>query len=162
MAERRRSAPVIWAPYFARSANAAALAGAAAVLIMDEALDHPTSGEDYGPGALVGVRIWVKVHAAAVILSAMHCVVLVLPVGLATPTVNTIASLKQNEKYVWAILPLEEANVANHFEGKLHLNTVRRFDPGDRLCLVLVNIGAVAFGAAAEETVIMDAYVRED
>lgn len=165
MARTFKRKPVVWfidGP--ARGVVTASLAADAQVTIADVPLDHPGSGEDYGPGAIVGLRVRMYVSAAAALLGQPKIVVLVEPQGLAVPTVNTAATLKQNEKYVWGVFSMSEqpGSSSNRWHIEIAPRTARRFEPGDRLVLVLVNHGATAFAAGAAEGYVIDAYLRED
>ena len=165
MARRTTRKPVVWLPDVAATATVASLAAGAQVLALDMPLDHPGSGEDYGPGAVVGLRIRMWLSAGAAITTGTpKVVVLLLPQGLATPTVNTSATLKQNERLVWGIWTMvpEEGSSVNRFVLEIAPRTARRFEPGDRLCVIVHNDSGTAFAAGAIEKFYTDMYLRED
>lgn len=149
------------------SSSVASLASGAQVTAMDAVINNLSSSTPYGSGALVGLRLWSRVDAAALAEMPPSFVLLMLPTGMTVPTLLTAADRKAAEKYIWAIGFFEHSTVQGGGAGSglflnLQLGSVRRFDMNDRIVLVLVNEDATAFGAGAQHRTLVDAYVRED
>ena len=146
------------------------LASGATVAVIDDVLEHPTSGEDYGPGTLVGLRVSMTVRPEADLeASDPYVVGCLLPTGLATFNPLTQAVRLQNRRYIWWVMTMqtqEPTGVAavyrfsSELGGWLHMATTRKFDRGDRFVVMLVNVDGAAFGAGAEGTYAVDGYIR--
>jgi len=140
--------PKSWFLNEGRISAAGTLAADAQEVVIDAALEHPGTNEDYGPGALEGLRLTVQGEPGnTTMLTAPTMVVLLLKVGAAVPTVNTAATLKQAEDQVFLMGKAELAAQGSMAAGTVRPSwiyqanprTSRRFERGDRLVVVVVN-----------------------
>jgi hypothetical protein len=113
-----------------------------------------------------GLRI--IAHLAPLVVDVGHTevVVLVLPTGLAVPTVNTVATLKANERFIWLrgstelLVPPSATVGIEVFEA--NPATKRRYEINDRLVMVLINRSNAVWGAGSAITGVVDVYANQD
>lgn len=141
------------------------LANNAQAACLDQALVNPQTSQAYGRGVLKGLRFQARIVSDVVLQGALELLLLILPTGMAVPTVNTVATVKANERFIW----LRGLSEAHSPEGVtcVHLwdanpGTKRRYEMNDRLVLVVVNRGGVALGAATGGLVAADVFAEED
>lgn len=157
---------VDWFPIYDEGQVIASLGADGEVDLVDVEIENRGTGVAYGSGAVVGLRMWVTLQTDSATTDEAPIVhVMILPPGLAVPSVKTAPLMKQAEKFYWFTLPLTfigESGTDLFWGGSVHIKTARKFDQADRLVAVLHNPDAGVFGASAVNSVIIDAYVRED
>ena len=153
---------VDWLPASAYRVAMNATATDAQITILDQVAENLSNSQDYGSGALVGLRAWLGMYAGTAQLAPSEFVILVLPSGMAVPTVVTGANKKANERFIWAMGLFELRGTATtEIQMRyLELGSSRKFDQGDRLIVVFVNRG-VATAATGVGSALVDIYVRE-
>ena len=148
------------------SVGTASLADNAQAAIVDSALANPTTSQAYGRGVLGGLRVNVSLYPAADTKIMPEVFVLILPLGLAVPSLLTPALIKANERFVWlrgqfrCSMALSATAATYTFEAAP--KTKRRFEMNDRLVVVILNQTGVAFGAGSNATSVIDVFATED
>lgn len=157
---------VDWFPIYDEDADIASLAADGELTMIDVEIENRGTGVAYGSGAVVGLRMWSYVGPESDLASeglVLHA--MILPAGLAVPSVKSPTLMKRAEKFYWFTLPLRANGVQAAgvvYVGEVHIKTARRFDQGDRLVVVVHNLSSGSLGAGAESETTIDAYVRED
>ncbi len=157
---------VDWFPIYDEDADIASLAADGELTVIDVEIENRGTGVAYGSGAIVGLRVWCTVDPESDMageIPVLHC--MILPAGLAVPSVKTATLMKRAEKFYWFTLPLfpgHQDAAGTHNQNEVHIKTARRFDQGDRIVFVIHNQASGAYAAGAESAMIVDAYVRED
>lgn len=158
---------VDWFPIYDEDVDVASLGADGELAVIDVEIENRGTGVAYGSGAIVGLRLWSSVVANVNTEEPPVLHAMILPAGLAVPSVKTATLMKRAEKFYWFTLPLEikvgvMAELAEQmFGASVHIKTARRFDQGDRFVLVIHNPGGV-YASTAESLTTIDAYVRED
>lgn len=170
MGGRRTSKPgaTRWFPIEKNeAATLDALAADGEGVIADVEIEDRGTGIAYTGGAVVSYRLWCDIKPEAVLESMPNLHVFIVPAGEDIPSVATPTLLKQSQHMHWAMTKFKggitgdmtSASVLSLF---MQINTARRFRQADRFVVVIHNAGAVAFGAAAVGSILVDAYVRPD
>ncbi len=132
---------------------------------MDAVLDHPTSGEDYGPGAIVGVNLFITIDPNAAPKLQPTIWVLILPEGIAVPTLSTEAQIKSQERYIWYVrVPDSQPGPSATnpiYKTSITVETKRRFERGDHFVVVVRNDTGAPWGASASQLTEADLYLQE-
>ncbi len=154
-----------WFPHFVSSGTTASLGVGGEVTIVDIEIENRGTGVAYGGGAIVGMRLWLSVDPGADLLGGHPvAMVMIIPAGLAVPSLNTVSELKQAESFEWFWFPLMAKageGIAVTYSGEAHIKTARRFKQADRVIVLVMNNSQVAFDAASDVALVMDAYVKE-
>src|SRR3989304_6158815 len=116
--------------------GAVAIAGLAANAqfpILDAAFTNPIDSQSYDAGTIVGLRAWCDVYPDAVISARPYFVVMILPNGMAVPTVATEIQRKQNEDFIWFWGPAtrradDSFAAVDCFEYNVEIRSARKFE----------------------------------
>ncbi len=156
-----------WIPFQDQVALAALAADLEATLL-DIEIENRNTGVAYGSGALVGLRVHMSVNPEGAVEAPPVVTLMILPAGLAIPSIVTDATLKSSEMWIWARKTLDSSLGAGSssnvvFSGDMVLKTARRYNQADRLVIRVHNADeAIAFGAGANGFVQGHVYARED
>ncbi len=155
-----RRKPTVYFPVRSAMSNVANLAAGAQGTAFTGEIENAMSGVALPPGTVVGLRLWARLYMAAAINLPPRICALIVPAGMAVPTVITAANLKANEKYLWFVAQMRHSYDAQHAFVDVEIGSSRRFDAGDQLVFVVVNDdGATAFAAGATGHILVDCYV---
>jgi hypothetical protein len=129
-----------WMSQFQTSAPGA-LAANAQFVMATVLIQEPTTPRPYPAGTMVGGKL--DIHVETGLAGGGHQVEfisLVLPPGLAVPTVNLDTTLKQQENYVWHRMLLRPSPSSNSTAWeRLSLTTKRNYEQGGSLVFIVVN-----------------------
>ena len=156
-----------WIP-FQDEVALTSLAADSETTLLDIEIENRNTGVAYGSGALVGFRSFLACNPETQLNSNPVVALMILPAGLAIPSIVTDATLKSAEMWIWARKALgyrggPGSTTTGFYEGELVLKTARRYNQADRIVLRIMNTDEnVAFAAGATGMVAGHVYARED
>ncbi|MFZ1990784.1 MAG: hypothetical protein WAW96_13565 [Alphaproteobacteria bacterium] len=107
-----------------------------------------------------------NVRGQAAITGPLEVFVLILPLGMAVPSLTTPALIKASERFIWlrgqCRSAVGESATAPWQNFEAAPRTKRRYEMNDRIAVAVINRSGIAFGAAALECLVMDLYATED